>query len=284
MKIDPLSVGAALMDARRRLEKVSETPGLDAQSLLADTLQCSREWMLAHPDDVIDPQQREVFESHLQRVERGEPLPYVLGWWDFYNLRLIVTPAVLIPRPETELLVERGLEWLEANPGKGLAADVGSGSGCIAVSLAANCASVRVAALDISAEALRVTRANSARHNVAERVLPIQMDLLSGVTGTLDLVCANLPYIPTQTLHGLAVYGREPTLALDGGADGLDLIRRLLPQIACCLSQGGLALLEIESGQGLAAVALARAAFPSGDVRLRQDLASRDRWIEIIPG
>ena len=169
---------------------------------------------------------------------------------------------MLIPRPETELLVERALGWLRDHPDRRAAADVGTGSGCIAVTLARHTPDLRVAAVDRSPAALDVTRQNARAHGVDARIDFFQADLLGSVPGPFDLICANLPYIPTADVNDLAVARHEPRLALDGGPDGLDLIHRLLAQLPARLSPGGLALFEIEYRQGQSAAALAQAASP----------------------
>lgn len=274
-----------LSDLRReiaqRLSKVSETADLDAQTLLAHILDKPRVWLATHPEAPLTPPQLASVEEAVARLEAGMPLPYVLGRWPFYGLEFEVTPAVLIPRPETELLVERALQWLEAHPSRCAVADVGTGSGCIAVVLAVHRPDVRLTATDISAEALEVARRNGSRHNVGGRIEFVHCDLLPAGSSRFDLICANLPYIPSATLRGLPVYGREPSLALDGGADGLDMIRRLLEAAPARLFPGGMMLLEIEASQGMAVLSLAYDHFHAAQISLSKDLAGRDRLLQI---
>ncbi len=186
---------------------------------------------------------------------------------------------MLIPRPETELLVERAVAICtrRSHP---LVADVGTGSGIIAVTLAGACPAATLIATDRSRTALAVAAQNAARHDL-HPIRFVQTDLLQALSGPFDLVCANLPYIPTGTLNGLTVTDWEPRLALDGGPDGLRLIRRLLLQAQTRLASGGVILLEIEATTGEAALAAARDAFPDAGVELHQDLAGKDRLIEI---
>ncbi|MBN2385457.1 MAG: peptide chain release factor N(5)-glutamine methyltransferase [Anaerolineales bacterium] len=271
-----------------RLALVSDSAELDAQVLAAQILGRGRAWVLAHPEAVPGPEQLAALEAAVQRLEGGSPLPYVLGEWEFYGLVLEITPDVLIPRPETELLVERALDWLRGcRRRRGLTvADVGTGSGCIAIALAANLAGLRVTATDISEPALVVARRNAKRHGVARRVEFIHCDLLpcleeSRAQRSYDLIAANLPYIPTGTLQRLLVYGHEPTLALDGGEDGLAIVRRLLREAPAYLAPGGLLLLEIEASQGPPAMALAYDIFERAEIHLYQDLAGHDRLLEI---
>lgn len=284
MKIEALTVQEALRAARSRLSAVSEHPALDAQTLLAGLTGRSRAWLMAHPEADLPPQEAEFVTKAILLLENGEPLPYILGEWEFFGLRFAVTPAVLIPRPETELIVEQALAWLQEHPERRRGADVGTGSGCIAVSLAVHCAGLEVAATDVSVEALRVAEQNARRHGVEASVRLVAGDLLERVEGPVDLICANLPYIPTETLRGLGVSRREPVLALDGGPDGLRLIRRLLRQAGGKLAEGGLLLCEIEAGQGEAALRLAREAFPKAGVRVLKDLADLDRLVRIEAG
>jgi release factor glutamine methyltransferase len=277
-------IGELLAGAVPRLEPVSDTPALDAQLLLGHATGRERTWVLAHPEAVVNPQQAGDFENLLTRRLQGEPLPYLLGRWEFYGLELEITPEVLIPRPETELLVEQAVQWLRRRPASRLAADIGTGSGCIAVALAANVPDLQVIATDISPQALQVARRNAERLGVADRVDFHQADLLAPfphAPPSYALICANLPYIPSRALRGLPVYGREPSLALDGGTDGLDLIRRLLQEAPRCLTRGGLILLEIEASQGLKALSLAYDAFHKASISLLQDLAGQDRLLRI---
>lgn len=266
---------------RRQLAGVSETAGLDAQVLLSHVLGKRRSWALAHPEAALTRQQVDELNEKLDRLAQGEPLPYVLGEWEFYGLNLHLTPAVLIPRPETEMLVEQALEWLQANPERRRAADVGAGSGCIAIALAQRICDLHLLASDLSADALQVASQNARRYKLDRRIHFVQADLLPGVRRPFDLICANLPYIPTGTLQTLTVARWEPSLALDGGPDGLRLIERLLDQIPARLAPGGLILLEIEAGQGQAVETLLRARFPTSEIGILPDLAGRDRLARI---
>lgn len=276
-----MSLTRELEQIRRRLSGVSETAALDAQVLLAHVVGQPRAWVLAHPENRLTPLQEKTLQSYLDRLEKGEPLPYVLGVWEFYGMQFFVTPAVLIPRPETELLVEQGLNWLRSHPGRRLAADVGTGSGCIAAVLAAQIPDLAVVASDLSFAALAVAARNIRRHGLQEQILLVQADLHVRICRPYDLICANLPYIPSSKLAGLQVSRWEPVLALDGGVDGLAQIRSLLMQVSEALAPGGLALLEIEAEQGGAVQVLAEACFPDARIDLLQDLAGRDRLLRV---
>ena len=215
----------------------------------------------------------------------GIPLPYILGEWDFYGRSFNVNPHVLIPRPETELIVEQALAWLRtrsiASP---RIVDVGCGSGILPVTFACELANSHCLAIDISPDALETTRQNAIRHAILPHLELCRSDLLPPdfpAMAPYDILTANLPYIPTQTLHGLDVYGKEPTLALDGGADGLVMIRRLLEQIARLPYKVRLCLLEMESSQGAALLEIAEFLFPAADVAILKDLAGFDRILRI---
>ena len=264
-----------------RLGAVSETAALDAQVLLAHVLKKPRAWVLAHPEAALAPAEERTLEAYVSRLEAGEPLPYVLGRWEFFGLDFTVTPVVLIPRPETELLVQEALLWLRAHPLRRCAADVGTGSGCIAIALAVNTPTLHILASDLSWPALQVARHNTRRHFVTGQVDLVQCDLLPATGPVFDLICGNLPYIPSETLKSLKVYRSEPRLALDGGPDGLEWIRRLLPVARQQLAPGGRLLLEIESTQGKAVLSLAQGTFPQAETRLRQDLAGLDRLVTV---
>lgn len=273
-----------LLEFHERLSSSSDTPSLDAQVLAAHVLAKPRAWILAHPQASITAEQRRSLEQALERLVSGEPLPYILGHWEFFGFDFLLTPATLIPRPETELLVEHALAWLRRNPERRRVADVGTGSGCIAITLAAHIEDVKVIASDISLAALQVARQNAQRHSVAARLAFIQSDLLPHTAAPYHLICANLPYIPTRTLLELDVYRKEPRLALDGGRQGLDLIARLLARISShpdLVAAGGIILLEIEASQAASSRALTRRLLPGAEVDLLQDLAGRDRLLAI---
>ena len=186
---------------------------------------------------------------------------------------------MLIPRPETELLIERALT-LAAGIGHPRIVDIGTGSGAIAVTLAAELPQASVIATDISGPALKIARQNAQRH--LPKALPlVQANLLQPLSAPFNLICANLPYIPTRTMQDLPVAHWEPVLALDGGSSGLDLIKPLLHQSLCRIAQSGCILLEIESSLGAETLSLAKSVLPNAEIHLNQDLAGKDRLVEI---
>jgi release factor glutamine methyltransferase len=277
----PPTISEALDMGRRALASISETPSLDTQLLLSEVLNRSRAWILAHSDVALKTTQAQAFIKLLSRCESGEALPHVIGWWEFYGRRILLTPDVLIPRPETEMMVETGLQYLADRPMFRKAADIGTGSGCVAVTLAAEVSDLNVIATDLDAKALQVARSNANAFNVASRIRFLQADLLLPLNTSFDLICANLPYIPTRMLPGLEVAKREPLVALDGCTDGLLIIRRLLNILPRWLEVEGRALLEIGDGQADLVLNVAREIIPTSETRVRKDLAGKDRMLVI---
>jgi len=261
----------------------TETPALDAQVLVAHFLEKPRSWVLAHPEAQIANHQYNKIIHGMDRLEHGEPLPYVIGHREFFGLEFQLTPDVLIPRPETELLVENGITWLLKHPNQRKAIDVGTGSGCIGIALANNVLDLQVLMADISRGALIVARGNAEKLGLFDRLEFRQADLMDGIEGHFNLICANLPYIPNPMLRYLSVAEREPNLALDGGLSGTELIFRLLDQSRSHLAPGGTILLEIESSQGAEVSSMACSYYPASHVELLKDLSGNDRCIEITP-
>lgn len=274
-------LSATLAHTRQSIAGLTETPGLDAQVLLAHICKKDKSWLHAHPEYELSPNEILELANAMAQLSAGMPLPYVIGEWEFYSLKFKVTPDVLIPRPETELLVETAIKWLTAHPERNRVAEAGTGSGCIATSLAVHLPQVEITATDISPEALAVASYNTSRHNVDTRIQLVETNLLTGVQGPFDLICANLPYIPTASLHKLRVFLREPTLALDGGPDGLRVIGEMLPQTTSLLAEGGLVLLEIETGQAKQAAEYAQEIYPKAVISTKLDLAGHHRLVLI---
>ena len=278
--LEKLRVAQALEHGRQALLNRSTTPNLDAQLLLMKAVNQTRAWVLAYPEAELSATQARQFQQDLAELAAGTALPYLLGWWEFYGRRFKLNRRVLIPRPETELLVEQALSWLQQVDG-GRALDLGTGSGCLAVTLAVERPGVRVWASDIEREALQLARLNASWYGVQERISFVQGDLLSPFGGPFDVICANLPYIPTGALADLEVARREPAGALDGGQDGLSLIRRALEGLPRILGPRGLALFEIQPDQASAVSEAARWALPGAQVQVRRDLAGLERLFAV---
>jgi release factor glutamine methyltransferase len=283
MKTDAIAgaqVGEVLGELTSRLFNAGDTPELDSLTLLSHILEKPSSWILAHTDQSMEVGLINILDQLVSLLVAGEPLPYVLGRWDFYNLEFELTHDVLIPRPETELLVELALSWLRGHPLRRQVVDIGTGSGCIGISLAVNLPDIHVVAVDISPAALEVARLNAQKHTVDGRMEFVCSDLLSG-NSRFDIIVANLPYIPTQTLHTLTIFGREPTLALDGGSDGMAIIRRLLSDAPDHLLRGGMLLFEIDSLQAPILQSMTGEQYPNSKIQIHKDLAGHDRVMEI---
>lgn len=276
-----LPISDALNRAANLLRPRSVTARQDASVLLAHILKRSRGWIVAHPEVLLSAEERASLDQAFRQASKGVPLPYILGHWEFFGLDFIVNPEVLIPRPETELLVTMAIGWLTAHPGRQLVADIGTGSGCIAISLAVNLPDLAVLATELSAGALNIAEKNIRRHAVENRVTLIKGDLVDELPEPVDVLCANLPYIPSQELEILLVSRYEPHLALDGGADGLLVIRRLLSRCPRWIKPEGLILLEIEASLGSQVEEIAKTHFPKAAIQCKQDLAGYDRLVLI---
>ena len=261
------------------LENGIDQPLNSALLLLASALERDKTWVLSHTEYQPTPRETETIQTLSGQVAAGHPLPYVLGRWEFFGRKFRVTPDVLIPRPETETLVERVLE-IASQFNQPKIVDVGTGSGAIAVSLGAELPQATIIACDISLPALRIA-AENARQHAQNQIRFLQADLLAPLSSPFDLICANLPYIPKNMLEELAVSRWEPRLALDGGENGFELITPLLQQARKRLTPHGAILLEIEASLGAAGLSLAASHFPDAQISLIQDLAGQDRIIEI---
>lgn len=262
-------VGAALERAR-----ALAVDRLDAQLLLAAVLGRPRPWVLAHADAALEPADTSRFETLCARRALGEPLAYLLGEKEFHGLALAVDPRVLVPRPDTELLVDWALELLAAGSPGATVADLGTGSGAIALAVAGARPDARVCAVDLSADALEVARGNGARLGI--RVEWLHGDWWAPLAGRrFDLLLANPPYVAVDDPH-LAALRHEPTSALVAGADGLVDLRAIASAAAAHLQPGGWLLLEHGAGQGGAVRDLLRAG-GLGEVSTRSDLAGLPR-------
>jgi len=282
------TVAGVLRDATARLRAAgSRSPRLDAELLLAAALGGERLDLFRAPERALTGEERARFNGFIRRREAREPVAYIRGRRGFRTLDLEVTPAVLIPRPETETLVDVALELLAAMPqGDGAALevlDVGTGSGCIALALAAENPFVRVLAVDIDEEALAVARRNAARHGLERRVGFARGDLCDDLPPEprFDLVVSNPPYVPADEYAALEPNVRdfEPRAALYGGEDGLDAYRRLIPAAARRLRPGGALAVEVGAGEAVAVRALFAAAGVFCEAEERADLAGIPRVV-----
>lgn len=279
-----MDIQSALLYGRSQLTPHSPTPQLDARLLLEHLLNLPHSYLVVHPDQLLTDDQEQQYRQLICRAEQQEPIPYIVGHAPFFDFDLHVTPAVLIPRPETEQLVETAVTWVRQHNAQ-TAVDVGTGSGCIAIALARFLPQVPVTAVDISPAALAIAGEN-ARQLAPGRIHFQQSDLLQAATGPFDLIVANLPYVTTGEWQSLAdgVKLHEPALALDGGVDGLNIIRRLLEQATTRLRPNGAIFLEIGWQQGPGAQAEAQRYFPKASITVLPDYAGHDRIVKIEIG
>ncbi len=279
----PSTVGEALAHAQQW--SVGSHTGLTptvVQALLAHVVGRGRAWLLAHRESALSASEAARFVTLLERASVGEPLAYLLGEREFCGLAFSVTPDVLVPRPETEAVVDTVLDWIrERNLPVPRLVDVGTGSGAIAITLAVKLPSAQVAAVEISWDAILIAAYNATRHGVIDRVGLVVGDLLGALVGPFDAIAANLPYINREELAALEVGRWEPRVALDGGDDGLVLVRRLLAQAPARLVPGGLLVLEVGQDQGLRVTDLCHMAFPQAQISVLPDLAGLDRIVVV---
>lgn len=251
---------------------------LDARVLLRHLLNLSAAEFYLHLDRSLTSQQAATYAGLIHRRAQHEPVAYLTGRREFYGVDLHVTPDVLIPQPDTEVLVERAVAAL---PAGSLVVDVGTGTGAIAGAVAAARPDVRALALDRSLAACRVAQRNIAALGLTDRVGIVCSDLLTAVAGRLDAVLANLPYLTSLELSALDLeVRREPVLALDGGEDGLDIYRRLVDDLSHRSLPPALILCEIAPAQATAMQSLMATALPDHTIVVRPDLAGRPRVVE----
>jgi release factor glutamine methyltransferase len=276
------TVGAALARASDVLAAVGiESARVDAEWLLADVLDLPRTRLVAEPQRVLDDDAAVRYARAIRRRERREPLQHIVGTQAFRGLVVRVGPEAMVPRPETETLVDCALALLPEAPSP-VVVDVGTGTGCIACAIAAERPATRVVALEISPAAAALARANAAAHGLDTRVTVVESDLFAALGSVrADLIIANPPYLPSALIDTLApeVSRFDPWLALDGGADGLDVIRRLAAEVREHLRAGGALVLETAGGpQAMATAELLRSAGFT-EVRTRRDLAGVERFV-----
>lgn len=250
--------------ARLRFGPHPDRGRLDSETLLLHVVGKNKAWLLAHSEDELPECEAVRFLELIERRHAGEPIQYITGETEFYGLPFRVTPDVLIPRPETEHLVEKALALASGIPQLRIL-DIGTGSGAIAVALAHHLPDGQITALDISTTALAIARDNADRNGVANRVRFLESDLLAAVARDqeqFDLIISNPPYVPTADRDSLSVEVRdhEPALALFAGKDGLDIYRRLIPAALQSLAPCGHLLLEIGYGQSEAIAAMLQGA------------------------
>jgi release factor glutamine methyltransferase len=268
------SIAEAISQGGNKLREAGvSAPRREAGSLVEHVLKRDRSFILSHGEDPLDEDQLEQFYGYLERRAQGEPLQYITGHQEFFGLDFEVTSDVLIPRPDTEILIETALKLLAGSKVAPFICDVGTGSGCVAITLLYELRKIpgtQALAIDISPEALAVAKRNAARHSVRDRIDFVisdcfaSLDSANPLQSSFDLIVSNPPYVEEQALAGLQreVRDYEPRVALTAGPDGLTIIRRLLLEAGSFLKTGGYFLFEIGFSQ--------RAAV--------EQLIDRDRW------
>ena len=286
---DAPTVRQALREATASLSKAGiESALLDAELLLAEALGLDRSMLYLHYEAPLEARAEERFRSLLARRVDGEPAAYITGRREFWSLDFLVTPAVLVPRPETEMLVEVAVGLFEADSQisdrKFQILDLGTGSGAISISLAKEIANAEVWATDVSSDALGIARANARRHGVEEKIQFLHGDLFEPVSARgeiFDLIVSNPPYVRSDEIDALPCDVRdfEPRVALDGGADGLDFYRRIIPGALRYLTMGGFLAVEIGADMGEDVARLFTDAGGYAPPQLYRDLAGKERIV-----
>lgn len=280
-------------EALRNFTSILKQAGIDEAAdevgvLLCHVLKLSKAEIFAQPERTLTGNELTLVEGLIARRLRHEPSAYITGHREFYGLDLLVDSRVLIPRPETETLVEAAIEfgcsWAARNNRRMLAADIGTGSGAIAIALAAHIPDLLVCAVDISPGALEVAASNVRRHGLDGRITLVEGNLLEQIDQKIDLIVANLPYVRGGELPGLQleVSLYEPIASLDGGDNGTAVIEAMISQVPGKIAQGGALFLEIGEGQGERLIPIVRDALPGSDIELVKDMAGIDRCMKVL--
>ena len=286
------SLRNVIRDTHRTLESAGIPDArLEAEVMVMDVMRMPRQAIFAEQESQVSPRQEAQLAAIVARRLTREPLAYILNYREFYGVNLLVNPDVLIPRPETETMVEHALfmALMGMESRELVIADIGAGAGAIAVNLAIHLPAARIYASDAYDATLDVAAYNVRMHNVADRVTLLKGDLLEPLPEPVDVIVANLPYLPTARIPTLQPEVQwEPTAALDGGPDGLAHVRRLLAQAAPGfwpehdrLKPHGVILLEMDPEQVPTARSLAAATFPDAEITVEPDLAGRDRVLVV---
>ena len=285
------SLRAVIRSAQQTLDAAGIPDArVEAEVMVMDVMRMPRRAIFAEQESQVSAAQQAALDAIIERRLTREPLAYILNYREFYGVNLLVNPGTLIPRPETETMVEHALfmALMGMESRELVIADIGAGSGAIAVNLAIHLPAARIYATDAYDDALDVAAYNIRMHNVADRVTLLKGDLLAPLPEPVDVIAANLPYLPTARIPTLQPEVQwEPATALDGGPDGLSHIRRLLEQAGAGgrIKPHGVILLEMDPEQFDAAQSIAAAIFPAAEITAEPDLSGRDRVLSIsLPG
>lgn len=275
-----ISIADWRYQSRKILSEISETAEIEVNAILCKVLNKDFAWCLANSNFVLDQGKVVELNEKLKSLIAGVPLPYVLETIEFFGKQFLIDANVLIPRPETELLVETAIEWINRHDKTKKVVDVGCGSGVIIISLLNQFPQIKGVGTDLSRKALNISTRNKNYHGI-EHLEFVQMDCLSGISSKFDVIVANLPYIPEDILGDLKVTKFEPYIALSGGKDGLWIINKLIEQIPSLLNSPGLALLEIQFDQSARVIQKIQKYLPTAAVSIIKDYSSHDRIIKI---
>lgn len=274
-----MTLAQALSEASRMLSNHGmDSPSLISELLLRHVLKINQVLLYLDLNKILTQEQETSFFKLIERSLKGEPAAYIIGLREFYGLDFYVDPRVLIPRPETELLVDVALDIAKKHD-ISVIADIGTGCGAIAICLALKLPEDKIYAIDISASALEVASININKYGLERRICLLHGDLLEPLPDPVDLIIANLPYVKTEEIVPGSPISFEPRLALDGGRDGLDIIRKLLNQVSRKLRPGGHLLIEIGVGQAEAITNLIHSLYPSARVEIKKDLSRIERVV-----
>lgn len=275
-----ISIAEWRYQSRITLAEVSETAEIEVNAVLCAVLNKKLPWCLVNSNLKLNPDQIELLNGYLQSLLDGIPLAYILGKIEFFGFQFLINQNVLIPRPETELMVETAVDWLQQQENGDKVADVGCGSGVIIISILNNFPDKYGFGFDISRPALEIAKKNKELHHIKHLDF-VQTDCLSGVQSKFDLIVANLPYIPTGNLQDLRVFKNEPEIALNGGKDGLAVINHLIEQLPTHLNKPGMVLFEIQFDQTIEVVRRIQNFFPEAIISIIKDYSNLDRIIKV---
>jgi release factor glutamine methyltransferase len=284
----PLTIAEAINEAAQKLSAAGiENARLDAEVLLSHVGNKDRAWLITHGADTLERECRQLFEDAISRRSRREPLQYITGKQEFWGLEFIVTPVVLIPRPETELLVETAVKFLRGGAPTTIA-DLCTGSGCVAISLAKEQGGARTFATDMSVQALAVARENARKHGVSDRIRFLGGDLLQpleelDLRGRVDVITANPPYIRAGDLPMLQaeVKDYEPEIALIAGPEGTEIQKKIIENAAAFLKKQGVLIMEMGLGQAGTLTRMVASTGAYENAEILKDLAGIDRVITV---
>ncbi len=275
-----ISIAEWRYQSKKTLKSFSESAEYDVNIILCKVLNKDLNWCLANSEKLLPENEIIWLTEKLDELKKGAPLAYVVGGTHFFESRIIVDKNVLIPRSETEIMVETALDWISNHPKIEKIVDVGTGSGAIVLSVMKKYPNLIGFGTDTSKNALNVAQKNMKLLQI-DKLFLIQMDCLSAVKTKFDVILANLPYIPKEEVKRLKVTKYEPLQALDGGKRGVEIIFKLIDQIPSCLSKPGLAILEIQYDQAMIVVEKVNQIFPESSVSILKDYAGLNRFIKI---